>query len=95
MIFLVLLNTLTIASEHYNQPHWLTEVQGERKPPALSFCTLANLALNPRKGIVTGTRLTRKPPWQGKCPWLLADAMLGMPRADELAGPIVKCTTSL
>lgn len=23
------LNTLTIASEHYNQPDWLTEVQGE------------------------------------------------------------------
>lgn len=29
VIFLVFLNTLTIASEHYNQPHWLTEVQGE------------------------------------------------------------------
>ncbi|GAB1291210.1 Voltage-dependent L-type calcium channel subunit alpha [Apodemus speciosus] len=27
VIFLVFLNTLTIASEHYNQPHWLTEVQ--------------------------------------------------------------------
>ncbi|OXB80461.1 UNVERIFIED_CONTAM: hypothetical protein H355_004294, partial [Colinus virginianus] len=27
VIFLVFLNTLTIASEHYNQPDWLTEVQ--------------------------------------------------------------------
>ena len=32
VIFLVFLNTLTIASEHYNQPHWLTEVQGESRP---------------------------------------------------------------
>lgn len=28
VIILVFLNTLTIASEHYNQPGWLTEVQG-------------------------------------------------------------------
>lgn len=28
VIILVFLNTLTIASEHYNQPDWLTEVQG-------------------------------------------------------------------
>lgn len=33
VIFLVFLNTLTIASEHYNQPHWLTEVQGQPAPP--------------------------------------------------------------
>lgn len=32
VIFLVFLNTLTIASEHYNQPRWLTEVQGEKGP---------------------------------------------------------------
>lgn len=31
VIFLVFLNTLTIASEHYNQPDWLTEVQGEEE----------------------------------------------------------------
>lgn len=28
VIVLVFLNTLTISSEHYNQPVWLTEVQG-------------------------------------------------------------------
>lgn len=28
VIILVFLNTLTISSEHYNQPLWLTEVQG-------------------------------------------------------------------
>jgi voltage-dependent calcium channel L type alpha-1D len=28
VIILVFLNTLTISSEHYNQPDWLTEVQG-------------------------------------------------------------------
>lgn len=39
MIFLVFLNTLTIASEHYNQPHWLTEVQGEQ-PLALDYSLL-------------------------------------------------------
>lgn len=78
MIFLVFLNTLTIASEHYNQPHWLTEVQGERQPLALSCFTLVNLALNPREGMVTGTRL------MGKLPVavvLLAGTMLEIPRA--------------
>lgn len=29
VIILVFLNTLTIASEHYDQPDWLTEVQGK------------------------------------------------------------------
>lgn len=43
VIFLVFLNTLTIASEHYNQPHWLTEVQGER-PPALLLLRLMGLS---------------------------------------------------
>lgn len=28
VIILVFLNTLTISSEHYNQPDWLTKVQG-------------------------------------------------------------------
>lgn len=40
MIFLVFLNTLTIASEHYNQPDWLTEVQGEERLMVL-FITLS------------------------------------------------------
>lgn len=40
VIFLVFLNTLTIASEHYNQPHWLTEVQGERPPGRPAFLGL-------------------------------------------------------
>lgn len=36
VIILVFLNTLTISSEHYNQPDWLTEVQGWSRsdPPA-------------------------------------------------------------
>lgn len=34
------LNTLTIASEHYNQPDWLTEVQGEERLMVL-FITLS------------------------------------------------------
>lgn len=37
VIFLVFLNTLTIASEHYNQPHWLTEVQGGQ--PLALYCS--------------------------------------------------------
>ena len=28
VIVLVFLNTLTISSEHYNQPDWLTQIQG-------------------------------------------------------------------
>lgn len=35
VIFLVFLNTLTIASEHYNQPDWLTEVQGKMRQVVL------------------------------------------------------------
>lgn len=35
VIFLVFLNTLTIASEHHQQPQWLTDVQG--KPSIPSF----------------------------------------------------------
>lgn len=31
VIFLVFLNTLTIASEHHHQPQWLTDVQGTLK----------------------------------------------------------------
>lgn len=31
VIVLVFLNTLTIASEHHNQPLWLTEVQGTQR----------------------------------------------------------------
>lgn len=37
VIILVFLNTLTIASEHYNQPDWLTEVQGIYFTP---FCSI-------------------------------------------------------
>lgn len=62
VIFLVFLNTLTIASEHYNQPHWLTEVQGERQPPARSWFTLATSALSPRERAATGSR------WMGTQP---------------------------
>ncbi|XP_019612815.2 voltage-dependent L-type calcium channel subunit alpha-1C isoform X27 [Rhinolophus sinicus] len=39
VIFLVFLNTLTIASEHYNQPHWLTEVQDTANKVLLALFT--------------------------------------------------------
>ncbi|XP_042526429.1 voltage-dependent L-type calcium channel subunit alpha-1C [Dipodomys spectabilis] len=39
VIFLVFLNTLTIASEHYNQPHWLTEVQDTANKALLAMFT--------------------------------------------------------
>lgn len=38
VIVLVFLNTLTIASEHYDQPEWLTEVQGICFHVLLSLC---------------------------------------------------------
>ncbi|XP_065438817.1 voltage-dependent L-type calcium channel subunit alpha-1C isoform X29 [Chrysemys picta bellii] len=39
VIFLVFLNTLTIASEHYNQPYWLTEVQDTANKVLLALFT--------------------------------------------------------
>ncbi|KAM8973326.1 voltage-dependent L-type calcium channel subunit alpha-1C isoform 2-T2 [Pelodytes ibericus] len=39
VIFLVFLNTLTIASEHYNQPEWLTEVQDTANKVLLALFT--------------------------------------------------------
>ncbi|XP_028609366.1 voltage-dependent L-type calcium channel subunit alpha-1C isoform X17 [Grammomys surdaster] len=39
VIFLVFLNTLTIASEHHNQPHWLTEVQDTANKALLALFT--------------------------------------------------------
>ncbi|XP_073506495.1 voltage-dependent L-type calcium channel subunit alpha-1C isoform X8 [Phyllobates terribilis] len=39
VIFLVFLNTLTIASEHYNQPDWLTEVQDTTNKVLLALFT--------------------------------------------------------
>lgn len=36
VIFLVFLNTLTIASEHHQQPQWLTDVQGTSNAKYLS-----------------------------------------------------------
>ncbi|XP_056373865.1 voltage-dependent L-type calcium channel subunit alpha-1C isoform X3 [Hyla sarda] len=39
VIFLVFLNTLTIASEHYNQPGWLTEVQDTANKVLLALFT--------------------------------------------------------
>uniref|UniRef100_A0A8B9W153 Voltage-dependent L-type calcium channel subunit alpha n=1 Tax=Anas zonorhyncha TaxID=75864 RepID=A0A8B9W153_9AVES len=39
VIFLVFLNTLTIASEHYNQPDWLTEVQDTANKVLLALFT--------------------------------------------------------
>ena len=33
VLLLVFLNTLASASEHYGQPKWLTEMQGENPPP--------------------------------------------------------------
>ncbi|XP_058229316.1 calcium channel, voltage-dependent, L type, alpha 1D subunit, a isoform X3 [Hemibagrus wyckioides] len=39
VIILVFLNTLTISSEHYNQPDWLTEVQGVANKVLLAMFT--------------------------------------------------------
>ncbi|KAL3063951.1 hypothetical protein OYC64_000292 [Pagothenia borchgrevinki] len=43
VILLVFLNTLTIASEHYNQPDWLTEVQDVANKVLLAMFTLEML----------------------------------------------------
>ncbi|KAJ0064133.1 hypothetical protein NL108_000998, partial [Boleophthalmus pectinirostris] len=43
VIILVFLNTLTIASEHYNQPHWLTQVQDVANKVLLAMFTLEML----------------------------------------------------
>uniref|UniRef100_A0A3Q3EZR6 Voltage-dependent L-type calcium channel subunit alpha n=1 Tax=Labrus bergylta TaxID=56723 RepID=A0A3Q3EZR6_9LABR len=43
VILLVFLNTLTIASEHYNQPDWLTEVQDAANKVLLAMFTLEML----------------------------------------------------
>ncbi|KAM8829438.1 voltage-dependent L-type calcium channel subunit alpha-1D isoform 5-T5 [Synchiropus picturatus] len=43
VIILVFLNTLTIASEHYNQPDWLTEVQDVANKVLLAMFTLEML----------------------------------------------------
>ncbi|XP_078520405.1 voltage-dependent L-type calcium channel subunit alpha-1F [Lissotriton helveticus] len=43
VLILVFLNTLTIASEHYLQPDWLTEVQGYANKVLLSLFTLEML----------------------------------------------------
>nr|XP_014349652.1 PREDICTED: voltage-dependent L-type calcium channel subunit alpha-1F [Latimeria chalumnae] len=39
VLLLVFLNTLTIASEHYNQPDWLTQIQGYANKVLLSLFT--------------------------------------------------------
>ncbi|XP_072305376.1 voltage-dependent L-type calcium channel subunit alpha-1D isoform X2 [Eucyclogobius newberryi] len=43
VIILVFLNTLTIASEHYNQPNWLTQVQDVANKVLLAMFTLEML----------------------------------------------------
>ncbi|KAM4610826.1 voltage-dependent L-type calcium channel subunit alpha-1D [Polymixia lowei] len=43
VILLVFLNTLTISSEHYNQPDWLTEVQDVANKVLLAMFTLEML----------------------------------------------------
>ncbi|XP_061622089.1 voltage-dependent L-type calcium channel subunit alpha-1D isoform X3 [Phyllopteryx taeniolatus] len=43
VILLVFLNTLTIASEHYNQPDWLTEIQDAANKVLLAMFTLEML----------------------------------------------------
>uniref|UniRef100_A0A665U6B8 Voltage-dependent L-type calcium channel subunit alpha n=1 Tax=Echeneis naucrates TaxID=173247 RepID=A0A665U6B8_ECHNA len=43
VIVLVFLNTLTIASEHYNQPDWLTEVQDVANKVLLAMFTMEML----------------------------------------------------
>ncbi|XP_066472360.1 voltage-dependent L-type calcium channel subunit alpha-1F [Tiliqua scincoides] len=43
VLLLVFLNTLTIASEHYNQPDWLTQIQAYANKGLLSLFTLEML----------------------------------------------------
>lgn len=43
VIFLVFLNTLTIASEHHQQPQWLTDVQGKPSIPLFFICSFLPL----------------------------------------------------
>ncbi|XP_074873691.1 LOW QUALITY PROTEIN: voltage-dependent L-type calcium channel subunit alpha-1F [Carettochelys insculpta] len=43
VLLLVFLNTLTIASEHYNQPAWLSQIQAYANKVLLSFFTLEML----------------------------------------------------
>ncbi|CAH2316148.1 voltage-dependent L-type calcium channel subunit alpha-1F [Pelobates cultripes] len=43
VLILVFLNTLTIASEHYRQPEWLTQIQGYANKVLLSLFTLEML----------------------------------------------------
>ncbi|KAM7134266.1 LOW QUALITY PROTEIN: voltage-dependent L-type calcium channel subunit alpha-1D-like [Macrochelys suwanniensis] len=43
VLILVFLNTLTIASEHYNQPAWLTQIQAYANKVLLSLFTLEML----------------------------------------------------
>uniref|UniRef100_A0A803TAJ6 Voltage-dependent L-type calcium channel subunit alpha n=1 Tax=Anolis carolinensis TaxID=28377 RepID=A0A803TAJ6_ANOCA len=43
VLILVFLNTLTIASEHYNQPDWLTQIQAYANKVLLSLFTLEML----------------------------------------------------
>lgn len=37
VLLLVFLNTVASASEHYGQPKWLTEMQGQRNPALQQF----------------------------------------------------------
>lgn len=43
VIVLVFLNTLTISSEHYNQPDWLTQIQGMAERCSSSVLILRSL----------------------------------------------------
>lgn len=46
VIVLVFLNTLTISSEHYNQPDWLTQIQGISRSRSLSVPNRGSLRLS-------------------------------------------------
>lgn len=46
VIILVFLNTLTISSEHYNQPLWLTQVQGMNSITVhIKVCVITSLVI--------------------------------------------------
>lgn len=84
VIFLVFLNTLTIASEHYNQPHWLTEVQGE-KPLPLDYSLLITQSWSWGR-MSYWWEIDRK----AASDHCLSGAILESPRAWKLANPMLK-----
>lgn len=49
VLLLVFLNTVASASEHYGQPNWLTEMQGEHHSHIKPFTELSCVETLPKK----------------------------------------------